>query len=69
MLYEIAITKTPNVIEAQAGGQEKLVLPFTPVTATNPNAALLIVGVQNAEALKSVVASAPDNLQVKIRQS
>lgn len=69
MLYEIAITKTPTVIETQAGAQEKLVLPFTAVTATNPNSALIVAAVQNAEALAEAVKNSPDNLVVKMRQS
>lgn len=66
MLYEVAITKVPTVLEAQAGGQEELVLPFVTVIASNPNAALIRVGKEFAEKIKTEGA---DQWQVKMRQS
>lgn len=68
MLYEIAITQVPTALEAQAGAQEKLVLGFTQVVATSPNAALLKIGSEHAEELKKSGGSA-DQWCVKIRQS
>jgi len=67
MIYEIAVTKVPTVIEAQAGGQESLVLPITTVVASNPNNAMLLVGAAQAEVLAAAKGTA-DQWQVKIRQ-
>lgn len=68
MLYEVAITQAPTVLEAQAGAQEKLVLPFKQVVAQSPNAALLRIGVENAKELAEATAHA-DQWVVKIRAS
>ena len=68
MIVEIAITQTPNVIEAQAGAQEKLVLDYTTVVAANPNAALVRLGAEQAEKLKGSLAHS-DQWQIKMRQS
>jgi hypothetical protein len=67
MIVEIAITQTPTVLEAQAGGQEALVLDWTTVVAANPNAALVKLGVLKASELKDT--SHADQWQIRIRQS
>jgi hypothetical protein len=68
MIVEIAITKTPTVLEAQAGGQEQLVLDYTTVVAANANAALVRLGVEHAEQLKASTKNA-DQWQIRLRQS
>lgn len=68
MLFEIAVVKKPTVIEAQAGGQEELILPLSQVVASNPHAALLKVGAAQAKVfMDPKVAGTSDQWEVKMR--
>lgn len=68
MIFEIAITQTPTVLEAQAGAQEKSVLPYTEVVGAQQPAALVRLGVEHAEELKKYLDHA-DQWAVRIRAS
>jgi hypothetical protein len=65
MLIEVAVIAKPSVVAAQGGAQSSLIVPVTAVVAPSVEAALLIVGANNADAID---AAKPDFLEVKVRQ-
>jgi hypothetical protein len=68
MIIEVAVVQTPTVLEAQAGGQAKVILNYAAVASNNVNSAILRVGVEQAETLKKSLDHA-DQWEVHIRQS
>lgn len=51
MLHEITVIQRPSVKEQETGTPERQLLPLTQVVAESERAAILRVGVENAEKL------------------
>jgi hypothetical protein len=63
MLYEVALVQQPTKKEGEEGGQEKLILPPTPVIAKDEQSAGVTAVMKNKDNIKCDM----DRIQVLVR--